>query len=102
MVEHHALLYADLADPVALLRGERGAARARAATGPMPGAAARRAGRRAASPAYSALMAASQPLVADEVLDAYPLARHRCLLDVGGGDGALPRRAAARARRVCG
>ena len=25
MVEHHALLYADLRDPVALLRGERGA-----------------------------------------------------------------------------
>jgi demethylspheroidene O-methyltransferase len=32
-------------------------------------------------------MAASQPLVADEILDAYALRRHRCLLDVGGGDG---------------
>ncbi len=27
MVEHHALLYADLADPVALLRGETGRTR---------------------------------------------------------------------------
>ena len=33
------------------------------------------------------------------VLDAYPLARHRCLLDVGGGEGAfLAAAAAARAR----
>ena len=37
--------------------------------------------------AYSALMSASQPLVAQEVLDAYPLHGHRCLLDVGGGQG---------------
>jgi demethylspheroidene O-methyltransferase len=37
--------------------------------------------------AYSALMSASQPLVADELLDACPLDRHRCLLDVGGGEG---------------
>ena len=29
----------------------------------------------------------SQPLVADEVLDAYDLHGHRCLLDVGGGQG---------------
>jgi len=33
-------------------------------------------------------MSASQPLVAQEVLDAYPLHGHRCLLDVGGGRGA--------------
>lgn len=89
MVRHHAALYADLADPVALLRatpaqrGDNALARywaydaGRTAT---PEAAAR-------VDAYSALMAASQPLVADEILDAYPLGRHRCLLDVGGGDG---------------
>ncbi len=35
MVEHHAMLYADLADPVALLRGEA-AGRRSAPTGPMP------------------------------------------------------------------
>ena len=39
--------------------------------------------------AYSALMAASQPLVAAQVIDAYPFARHRRLLDVGGGEGAF-------------
>jgi hypothetical protein len=46
---------------------------------------------------YSALMSASQPLVAEQVLDAYPLHRHRCLLDVGGGEGAFLRAAAQRA-----
>ncbi|MCZ8075031.1 MAG: methyltransferase, partial [Paucibacter sp.] len=47
--------------------------------------------------AYSALMAASQPLVAEQVLQAYPLHRHRRLLDVGGGDGAFACAAAAHA-----
>jgi demethylspheroidene O-methyltransferase len=41
-------------------------------------------------------MAASQPLVADLVLDAYPFTRHRRLLDVGGGEGAFLRAAARR------
>jgi demethylspheroidene O-methyltransferase len=88
MIDHHALLYADLADPVALLRGEAGAtslmrywAYARA---PRPDAVAPD-----AVADYSALMAASQPMIAAEVLAAYPLARHRCLLDVGGGEGAF-------------
>jgi demethylspheroidene O-methyltransferase len=45
---------------------------------------------------YSALMATSMPLVADEILDAYSLARHSCVLDVGGGEGAFAAAAAAR------
>ena len=40
-------------------------------------------------------MAASLPLVADQVLGAYDLRRHRCLLDVGGGEGAFLEAAAA-------
>jgi demethylspheroidene O-methyltransferase len=89
MVEHHATLYADLRDPVALLRGES-ASPALAGYWPYASTAA------GAAPAtlsadrvaeYSALMSASQPLVAEQVFDAYPLARHRCLLDVGGGEG---------------
>jgi demethylspheroidene O-methyltransferase len=95
MIEHHALLYADLADPVGLLRGEaRTALRDywAYAAGEAPAALA---DDRVA--AYSALMSASQPLVAGEVLDAYPLARHRCLLDVGGGEGAFLISAAERA-----
>lgn len=85
MIEHHAMLYADLADPIALLRGQTEPSLARFwayATSAEP----------AASPAdrvgaYSTLMAESQVLVADEVLDAYPMTRHRRLLDIGGGEG---------------
>lgn len=86
MVEHHALLYADLRDPVALLRGERsktelGRYWAYAGRSVDPSA--------AQVAAYTELMAASQPLVAAEVLDAYRFDRHRCLLDAGGGNGAF-------------
>jgi demethylspheroidene O-methyltransferase len=49
---------------------------------------------------YSALMSASQPLVADEVLDAYDIRRHRCLLDVGGGQGRFLLAAARRAPQL--
>lgn len=97
MVEHHAMLYADLRDPVALLRGEQrvtelGSYWAYAGTERPDGLASEQVA------AYSALMAASQPLVAAEVLDAYPeLRRHRRLLDVGGGEGAFLTAAAARA-----
>jgi demethylspheroidene O-methyltransferase len=85
MVQHHAMLYADLRDPVALLRGEAGAT-AMAAYWPY---AARRDVAGAEAAPYSALMAASQAMIAQEVLDAYDLRRHRCLLDVGGGTGAF-------------
>jgi demethylspheroidene O-methyltransferase len=95
MVEHHAVLYADLADPVGLLRAPAGQS-ALARYWPYAGAAHERALSQVEVDPYSALMAASMPLVADEVLDAYSLARHRCLLDVGGGEGAF---AAAAARR---
>ncbi|MCX7891314.1 MAG: acetylserotonin O-methyltransferase [Burkholderiales bacterium] len=95
MVEHHALLYGDLADPVALLRGER----------PPTGLSGYWAYASASDPAaldgervaaYTSLMAASQTLVADEILDAYPLGGHRTVLDVGGGDGAFLARVGAR------
>jgi demethylspheroidene O-methyltransferase len=45
-------------------------------------------------------MAASQPMIADEVLRAYSLKRHRRLLDVGGGDGTFAVAAAARHPRL--
>jgi demethylspheroidene O-methyltransferase len=87
LVEHHATLYADLRDPVALLRGETNAVLAQY----WPYA-----DERATSPTllteervaqYSQLMSASQPLVAGEILSAYRFDRHQCLLDVGGGQG---------------
>ena len=86
MVAHHRLLYADLADPVALLRRGGGGGGLSRLWGyaESPGI-----GDHAAVAAYSALMAASQPMVAAQAIDAYPFHRHRRLLDVGGGEGAF-------------
>jgi demethylspheroidene O-methyltransferase len=96
MVAHHGLLYEDLRDPVALLRGRRpvttlsrywpyaGADQPEKLTSDDVGD-------------YTALMSASQSLIAGDVLDAWPFASHRCLLDVGGGDGTFIVTAAARA-----
>ncbi|MEK8031270.1 methyltransferase [Ideonella sp. DXS29W] len=85
LVRHHAILYADLQDPVALLRGDRVGRLASYwpyATSSTPDELPDdRVG------AYSELMSASQPLVADEVLSAYRLRQHACLMDVGGGEG---------------
>lgn len=92
MVAHHGHLYADLADPVGLLRGvtaEGGKGGRLAGYWPYAGAEAPGALDAEAVGTYSALMAASQPMVAAEVLDAYDFTRHRCLLDVGGGEGAF-------------
>lgn len=88
MVEHHAMLYADLADPVAMLRGERGGGQLAAywpyATVEQP----QELGDAEVAP-YTALMAASQPMISSEVIDSYDFSKHRCLLDVGGGDGSF-------------
>ncbi|GIX09020.1 methyltransferase [Elioraea sp.] len=94
MVRHHEALYRDLADPVALLRAGRG--QAVAAYWPYAGAADPAALGEDSVAAYSALMAASQPMVAAEVLDAVRFDRFRCLLDVGGGEGAFLEAVAAR------
>ncbi|TXN22243.1 methyltransferase [Methylobacterium sp. WL9] len=95
MIEHHAMLYADLADPVALLRGEAGSTRLAEYWLYADHARLGAAGDESVA-AYSGLMSASQALVAEDVLDAYPLDDHACLMDVGGGEGAF---SAAAARR---
>lgn len=86
MIRHHRALYADLADPVAFLRGGQETQLARfwpyvfGAAG-------------AVDPAvvgtYSELMAESQILVAEDTLRLVDLSRVRRLLDVGGGTGAF-------------
>jgi demethylspheroidene O-methyltransferase len=99
-VAHHDLLYSDLRDPVALLRGEHETA----LSGFWPYAVNRpgAAGDDAAPTnvercdAYSELMTRTQALVSETVLDAYRFDRHRRLMDVGGGEGAF---VAAAARR---
>lgn len=88
MIGHHHMLYADLADPVGLLRGQASPTELSRfwayATADNP----------AAAPsdevaAYSALMAGSQHLVADDIMAAYDFSQHRRILDIGGGDGAF-------------
>jgi demethylspheroidene O-methyltransferase len=89
MIRHHDTLYSDLADPVALLRGQ-GPAPALSGFYPYTADdAPAHAGALAPDHVgnYSQLMAASQPLVAAEILDAYSFDRHHRLLDVGGGEG---------------
>ena len=94
MIAHHRLLYDDVRDPVALLRGEVQTSLNRYwpyATGDVAAG--------DAAP-YSKLMAASQTMIAAEVLGAYRVARHRRMLDVGGGSGGFVIEAAKRAPRL--
>lgn len=83
MVEHHALLYADLADPVALLKGLSGRTRLSSywpyAEGDSvaPGEAA----------PYGALMGTSQAMIAQDIIEACDLGGVRHWMDVGGGEG---------------
>ena len=86
MIAHHAMFYRDLADPVALLKGEKSEtelsrfwpyATADDATSLEADAVA----------PYSQLMSTSLALLADDVLDAYPFVDHARLLDIGGGGG---------------
>lgn len=86
MVRHHPVLYRDLADPVAFLRGETQPELAAfwpyvfGAGGAADPALAQR---------YSQLMTDSQTLVAEDTLRLVDLSRVRVLLDVGGGTGAF-------------
>jgi demethylspheroidene O-methyltransferase len=79
MIGHHRLLYQDLADPLALLRAGRGrlADLWRYDSDADPAEVAR----------YSALMAATQPMIAEQAIAAYSFTRHRRMLDIGGGLG---------------
>jgi demethylspheroidene O-methyltransferase len=94
MVKHHALVYRDLAEPLRLLRGEGretelGRFWTYAGAGVGVGAG-------GGADGYSELMARSLSLVAEDVLEAYPVGRHRKVLDVAGGEGAFLEAIAAR------
>ncbi len=93
MVRHHNLFYADLADPVALLRG--GADTALRRYWSYVGGANTHAMTAEEAAPYSALMAASQAMVAEETLATGALRGARHLVDVGGGEGAFLAAAAA-------
>jgi demethylspheroidene O-methyltransferase len=95
MIEHHAMLYADLADPVALLRGAAPPTQLSRywpyAEGETSDGSSRKALGVQDVAAYTDLMAASQQLVARDILDAVDLKGVRRILDVGGGDGSFLR-----------
>jgi demethylspheroidene O-methyltransferase len=99
MIRHHHSLFADLADPVALLRSDRHNSplskywtyARESAPGALPSE---------QTAPYSALMSASQSLVAGQVLDAYPIGRHRHLLDLGGGEGVFAQAALEHASKL--
>ncbi|MEM8553557.1 MAG: methyltransferase, partial [Pseudomonadota bacterium] len=93
MIRHHDVFYQDMADPLALLRGEVDTGLA----GFWPyvfGAGAVDDPEQART--YSDLMADSQGLVADDTLDTVSLKGVRHLMDVGGGTGAFLSRALQR------
>jgi demethylspheroidene O-methyltransferase len=108
MIEHHAVLYHDMQDPVALLRDQVSDGQMMAYwpyvethiqdlgdTGQPQQAP--RAWEQEKVSRYSQLMSASQPFVVDEVLATYSFARHQCVLDVGGGQGTFVSRLAGHA-----
>jgi demethylspheroidene O-methyltransferase len=96
IVRHHEMFYRDLADPVALLKGDAQptelsrfwpyatdpATRDSLDTGDVS--------------AYTNLMAASQGFVSGDILAAYDFSKHRTMMDVGGGDGTFLRAVGAR------
>ncbi|MCB1743026.1 MAG: methyltransferase domain-containing protein [Gammaproteobacteria bacterium] len=87
MVLHHAMLYRDIADPIALLRGEPGSGALRdywayaTRTDPLV------LNETDVGP-YTRLMASSQPMIASEILAVCShFGRASRVLDIGGGDG---------------
>ena len=86
MIAHHAMLYRDLADPVALLKGAKGDGEL-ARFWPYAGAEAPHELDDESVAPYGTLMSTSLAMLADDVLDAYPFVEHAELLDIGGGNG---------------
>lgn len=90
MVNHHALLYRDLVDPVQALSARQSTYLSRYwpyAEGQSDATATAR---------YSALMADSLDIIADHILDACQLTHAQHLLDIGGGTGRFATLALAR------
>ncbi len=85
MIEHHAFFYRDLKNPVALLRGEQPESMLSLFWNygkhddTVDGQ------------TYTDLMSASQTMLAEQILDCYPISAHQVVLDVGGSDGTFLR-----------
>ena len=98
MVKHHADFYRDLSDPIALLQGDTSSATLNEYwpyITPEQGAAPESLSAEKVAD-YSKLMAHTQSLVTDEIIDAYHMGKHQMVLDIGGGQGAFVKRLATR------
>ncbi|MDH4478365.1 MAG: methyltransferase [Rhodoferax sp.] len=105
MIEHHAVLYQDMQDPVAMLQATgQGGEMAQYwpyALDPTQQASAAADAQQAEKYArYSNLMSASQPFVVDEILASYRFDAHQSVLDVGGGQGTFLSRLAHHAPQL--
>ncbi len=83
---HHRALYQDLADTVTLLRDPQHRTQL-ASLWPYAQNDNPTEVRAGEVEEYTSLMAASQRMIAEQVLDAYDFSPHRALLDIGGGSG---------------
>ncbi|MBU3630927.1 methyltransferase [Polynucleobacter sp. AP-Melu-500A-A1] len=96
MVKHHADFYRDLSDPMALLQGDTSSASLNEywpyITQAQGAAPENLSAEKVAD--YSKLMAHTQSLVTDEIIDAYSMNKHQHVLDIGGGQGAFIKRLA--------
>jgi demethylspheroidene O-methyltransferase len=99
MIEHHRLFYNDLADSEGLLRRSP-QHRGLADYWPYANSTSPKSAPPQAVSAYSGLMAATLPSLAADIFKAYPVQRHRRLMDVGGGEGAFVAEAGARAPKL--
>jgi demethylspheroidene O-methyltransferase len=102
MIEHHAVLYQDMQDPVAMLTAQGNAGEMAqywpyALDDAEKAAAAADALQAEKYARYSNLMSASQPFVVDEILASYRFDAHARVLDVGGGQGTFLSRLARHA-----
>ncbi len=91
MIRHHALLYRDMADPMALLSRQGGDDSELSAFWTYAQ------DRDGGAAPYSELMQATQPMVWQQIIGRYPFGRHRKMLDIGGGSGAFVEAVAAAA-----
>ncbi|AHF04719.1 O-methyltransferase [Marichromatium purpuratum 984] len=95
MVRHHHMLYHDIDDPLALFRGEL----EETETGhywSYAGSLDPAADGEERIAEYTTLMSTSIGFVAEDALDAYSLKDHKCLMDIGGGEGRFVSKVAER------
>ena len=87
IVRHNQVFYRDLADPVALLKGEKHDTELSRYWPYAEGQKEVSTLGEADTAPYTDFMAATQPFIAEDVIAAYNFSRHRAVLDVGGGSG---------------